>query len=151
MLKSNHTNDVGRFMVGVGAVIATKDTGEILLVRRAQTQDFRAGEWEVCYGRMSQHEDAPSALKREHKEEVGFSDFEIGKVLRVWHMYRGEKSAESELIGITFSCIVKTKPPVILSHEHTEYQWVSPQQALSIVTNEGIQLDLQAFINQTKK
>jgi len=70
---------------------------------------------------------------------------EICKVLTVWHIFRGkEKSANNELIGITFHCKVDTDE-IKLSAEHSDYKFASPKEALNEVKQEGIRRDILAF------
>lgn len=142
---SNTTaNPVGRFMVAVGAVIANPQ-GQILLIKRSSKLDWHPGEWELVYGRLAQHEDPKLGLKRELLEEVGL-EVVVGQVLRVWHLYRGhEDTAENELIGITFATTT-TQTEVTISDEHEEYRWVTPKEALELVSKSGIQDDIRAYI-----
>lgn len=150
-MNSNHTSDVGRFMVAVGAVLACSKTGHVLIIKRSNTLDFRPSEWEIPYGRIAQHETPEAGLKREFQEEIGYSSFEVQSLLRAWHMYRGEKIAENELIGMTFLCNCSSETKITLSSEHSEYKWVSTQEALQLIVNDGIKQDIQAYIRRKSK
>lgn len=142
-LKSN--KQAGRFMVAVGAVIKHPQNSTILLVKRSNKLDWQPGEWEIVYGRMNQFEDAETALKREIKEELN-TKINIGSVLRVWHIYRGNKSsAYNELIGITFICTGQNDK-IKLSSEHSEYKWVDPRKALEMVKVKGIREDIVKYL-----
>lgn len=144
---NNHTKDnpVGRFMVAVGAVIEQEQTGKILLLRRADDQDWHGGEWEIDYGRLDQFEDPIAGLKRELFEETGLDDIQIHSILSAWHIFRGPEEATNELIGITYYCTTKTGA-VVLSDEHSAYEWVEAAEALKRITIEGIKRDVQRFI-----
>ncbi|MBI5151878.1 MAG: NUDIX domain-containing protein [Candidatus Pacebacteria bacterium] len=146
-----HKNDIGRFMVAVGAVIECVTDGTILVVKRSTNQDFQGGVWELVYGRVSQFEAPIDGLIREHREEVGFDSFIVIRPLRTWHLYRGEETAEKELIGITYWCQVQDKPPIHLNEEHTEYAWVTPEQALELISVEGIKEDVLTYIKVKKE
>ncbi len=147
--KATKENPVGRFMVACGAVIEKNSTGKILLIQRSADLDWQANEWEIIYGRIDQFEDPIAGLKREIKEEIGLLDVEIGQVLSVWHIFRGsEKTAENELIGITYHCRTKQEQP-LLSKEHQNYKWVTPQEALELVKVDGIRRDINKFIEET--
>lgn len=138
-----HTH-IGRFMVAVGTILENTRTNKILVAKRKK-QDFRQGEWEVVYGRVDQHEELEDGLKRELYEELGVSDLTIKKIMRVWHIYRGEKSADKEIFGFTFYCQTNQES-FSLSEEHSEYQWVTPEEALSLIKVEGIRQDIEHFI-----
>ncbi len=146
--KSTIENPVGRFMVASGALIELKNTGKILLVQRSKKLDWHAGEWEICYGRIDQFEGIENGLKREVFEELGIKDLKIIKVLRVWHMFRGSKKAENELIGITYHCRTSTEI-VKLSKEHSDYRWVLPSKALELIKNDGIKDEIKIFTSHS--
>jgi len=132
-------------MVAVGAIIQHRLTNKILLCQRSCRLDWQPSEWEIGYGRIAQHESAEEGLRREVKEELGIEDLEITKILRVWHIYRGSKRAENDLIGITYHCLTDQEK-IIISDEHQDYRWVSPEKALEIITIAGIKRDVEAFI-----
>ncbi len=142
-------NPVGRFMVAIGAVIEHKKTGKILVLKRAPTLDWRPGEWEIDYGRIAQFEGPEEGLKREVLEETGIQDLQVQGMLRVWHIYRGPKAAENDLIGITYVCST-SQDEAVLSDEHSEWKWVTPQEALELITEEGIKVDINKYMEFTQ-
>ena len=104
-------------MVAVGAMIEHIASGKILLLKRAETQEFLPGIWEDMGGRIKQFEEPEDALKREVKEETGL-EIEILKPLAVFHDYYGERTAENEMLLITYWC--KTEfDQITLSDEHS--------------------------------
>ncbi len=144
------SSDIGRFMFGVGALIQYKETDKILILKRAsRPADFNKNQWELLYGRKAQFEELTTTLSREIKEEIGFDNIKIKKILRTWHFFRGKKEADKEILGITFWCQTDQKE-VVLSDEHTEYQWVTPSEALELISVEGIQNDIKMFIEHRK-
>ncbi len=132
-------------MVATGSIIVHSQTGKILISQRAKTLDWMPNEWEIPYGRMDQHEDPEQGLRREIAEELGITDLKIRQVLRVWHIYRGPKAAENDLIGITFLSTTTTDEAKI-SNEHQAYKWVTPEEALTLISIEGIRKDVEAYI-----
>lgn len=139
---------VGHFMLGVGAIIEHEPTGTILLMKRAEA-DFQIGVWEMMYGRLDHFEEVSTGLKREVFEELGITDIQVGRLLRVWHFYRGEKTQEKEIYGFTFHCTVSSQE-VILNPEHDEYEWVTPEKALEKVTVTGLKRDLEVYLQYKK-
>lgn len=61
-----------------------------------------------------------------------------------------EEIVENELIGITYHCKTSQSEPV-LSAEHQAYRWVTPKEALQLVTVEGIRRDILKFIKKRDK
>lgn len=134
-------------MVAAGAVIELRQTGKILLVKRSSDLDWHPNQWEIGYGRIAQFESAEEGLRREVFEELQVKDLEIIKVLRVWHIYRGSKKPENDLIGITYHCRTNQEQ-ITLSNEHQNYAWVTPAEALNRITIDGIRADVDAFIRE---
>lgn len=133
-------------MVAVGAVIEHAPSGRVLLVKRADEADFEGGVWEDVTGRVRQFEEPEDALRREIEEECGLA-VEIVKPISVFHLFRGERTAEHELIGIIFWCRTESDE-VRLSEEHSEFRWVAPLEALEVVEHEGIRGDFEAFVRE---
>ncbi len=147
--RTSKENPVGRFMVASGAVIEQGSSGKILIIQRSADLDWHPNEWEILYGRIDQFEDTEAGLKREVHEEVGISELELIEVLTVWHIFRGtEQTAENELIGVTYHCRTTQSEPK-LSHEHQNYKWVSPTEALGIVKVDGIKRDIIKFMEKS--
>ncbi len=142
-------NDIGHFMIGVGGVIEHTPTGKILILRRT-SKEHLTNQWELMYGRIDQFEELEEGLRREVKEEAGITDLTIKKMYRIWHIMRGEKKAENDLYGFSFYCQTNNDQ-VILSPEHSEYRWVTPQEALEYITREGIRQDVEVFIQYKDK
>lgn len=72
---------------------------------------------------------------------------QIIKPLSVFHIFRGEKIAENELVGIIYYAKAKTFD-IKLSEEHTEFQWVKPSEALDLVPNESMRRDINALLKE---
>ena len=136
---------IGRYMIGVGAIIKHPSQDKILITKRDKT-DFQKNAWELVYGRIDQDEELIEGLLREIREELGPIKIKIERVIRLWHFYRGEKRAETEIHGVTFVCQA-LDTNIKLSAEHSIYDWVSPQKALKKITLKGIKHDIRQFIH----
>lgn len=141
---------IGTFVVAIGAAIELNNTGTFLMMKRAD--EYQKGVWEFVYGRVDQHEDFETGLRREVREETGISDLAVGDHFSTWHIYRGKKSAETEVMGVSFICRTSQETPK-LSTEHSEYAWVTPEEAIKRSTVDGITVDckkLQKYLEQQK-
>ncbi len=139
---------VGRFMLGAGAIIKHPSEDKILITKRDKT-DFQTNTWELIYGRIDHDEEITTGLLREIKEELGPIKIKIERVIRLWHFYRGEKAAASEIYGVTFVCQA-LNTDIKLNEEHSDYQWVEPKKALEKIYNKGIKHDVRQFIHDTE-
>ena len=143
--ESTADNPVGRFMVAVGAVIVNSE-GKVRLIKRSQKLDWHPGDWEIMYGRLAQHEDPITGLKREVEEELSIAVTPL-QPLTTWRIYRGhEETAENELIGITYYATTGDAQ-VTISDEHSEYRWVTAEDALSLIKIGGIKRDINAYLD----
>ena len=141
-------NDVGRCMFGVGALLQYEDSNEILLLKRSSKHsEFNRDRWELVFGRKAQFEPVLNGLDREIREELGPVDYEVVRSLRLWHFFRGEATADNEIIGMTFWCRTRQRE-FSLSEEHSELRWATPSEALELITVEGIREDVDAFMNR---
>lgn len=145
----NKQRKIGSFMIAVGAIIELKGTNKILVLKR-NSEEIHNGEWEMMYGRIDQFEELTDALKREIFEETGLEKITVKKLQQVWHIFRGEKSADTEVYGFTFICESATDE-VVLSSEHSEYKWTTVDEALKLIKVPGIHKDVEIYKNERKK
>jgi len=107
----------------VKALIQKDD--KFLLVKRGP--GFRGGEWEIPGGRLNTGEAREIGLLREIEEETGLK-VEIVKHVNDWKF---EIKAGILLDGSTFLCKY-LNGDVRLSAEHSDYKWVTKQDALKM-------------------
>jgi 8-oxo-dGTP diphosphatase len=98
---------------------------------------------------MKQFEEPEVALRREVREECGL-EIAIVKPLTIFHLYRGAPTADNELVGIIYWCR-SASDQVTLSHEHSDYRWLPPQEALQWVEHPGIKGDIEALIAEQQR
>ncbi len=139
-------NEEGRFNFAIGAIIENSE-GEILLIKRSP--DNSPGNiWDVVGGGIQQFENPFDALTREIREETGIEEFEIIKMLGVFHNY--EIDGFQERIWVTYWCKTN-ESSVRLSHEHVEYCWAKPEKALEISSHKDITINIIRFIEEKQK
>ncbi|MFW9904949.1 MAG: NUDIX domain-containing protein, partial [Candidatus Thorarchaeota archaeon] len=134
----------------IGALIEHSTSGKIILLHRSPSIDFADNQWDDVGGRMRQFETPEETLQREVKEETGLSNVRILKPLDVSHYFRGDKIADNEMIVITYWCETSCNK-IILSPEHDDYRWVSPEEALLLVKDPPLKRNIQRFIKEKSK
>jgi 8-oxo-dGTP diphosphatase len=124
---------IGRFYGGIGAVIWSPAKQRDLLLRRAASKDFAPGVWECVTGRVDQGEGFEDAVCREVREELGVN-VTITFIIGTTHFYRGATEPENEMLGVVYGCTVDETTTIRLSAEHSEYRWVTFQEANALLT-----------------
>jgi len=127
--------DVGRFLVMVGALIWSPSKNKYLILKRSAEKDVGGLTWECGTGRVDQGEGFTTALQREIFEELGV-EVQIDFIIGTAHFYRGEMKPENEMLGIFYACSLDDPDSLQLSWEHTEFRWVTPDEASVILAEE---------------
>lgn len=123
---------VGRFCAMVGALLRRPSDGKYLVLRRSEEKDFGGGEWECVTGRVDQGESFGEALLREVREEIGI-EAQPEFILGTTHFFRGEETAENEMLGVLYCCApVGTSAPTP-SWEHAQLRWVSATEVAAVL------------------
>ena len=127
---------VGRFLGMVGALIWDPSRDCYLILKRSGKKDFARNIWECGTGRVDQGETFTSALLREMKEELDV-EIQIDFIIGTTHFYRGEKVPDNEMLGIYYACRLGEGEVITLSWEHSEYRWVTIDQAEALLTRKN--------------
>jgi len=106
-------------------VLILNDEGELLLLRRSQTDTRRPGQWDFPGGNVDQGEDLLAAIIRETEEEA-----HIGlKEPRVVYAHSEPLAPDVLPTWIFFAEKVAGRPAVQLSLEHDDFTWAPLREA----------------------
>lgn len=99
---------------------------EFLLLKRSPVQ-YYPNLWQMVSGKIKANETAYDCALREIKEETGLTPLNLWVVPNINSFY----TAENDSINYVpvFAAKVNAKDEVILSLEHTEFKWVSLEEA----------------------
>lgn len=114
---------VGHFLVGIAALIYDPASHKYLLLKRADTKDVGAGQWECPTGRVDQGEGIEEGLIREVREELQVEAQPLF-IIGTTHFYRGERAPENELVGLIYACTIDEPDAIRISAEHAEARWM---------------------------
>lgn len=134
----------------VSKVLVVNDKGEVLALRRSQTDERRPGQWDFPGGWVDAGEDVHKAAIRETKEEAGI---EIANPELLFAF--SEMVEKSPVLGsrhgsgtwLLFVEHISGKPEVTISEEHDAYAWKKPADLLKQITYDRQQKMLQYVLD----
>jgi 8-oxo-dGTP diphosphatase len=108
--------------------ILRNEKGEFLLLRRSEDSHTNPGKWDLPGGKLEREEILEEAIVREVWEETQIS-------IVPWEIagYVTFELPEKRVIAIVYDGRY-TVSDVKLSHEHTEYAWISLNEILEMHT-----------------
>ena len=109
-----------------GLVMNTK--GQILLVKRADDDDFLPGVYELPGGGTDYLEDPVEGLKRELVEECGLK-VNVEHPLTAFSFVMKHEGVDKHTVEIIYLCKLKNNQKVKLSFEHSDYKWLTFEDA----------------------
>lgn len=111
---------------GAGIHILVKRNGKYLIMKRSMSDSSDPGCWDLPGGGIRYREKPLDAARREAKEEAGLQVSVTG-IIDMWgKMFEGTWSIES-LVAADY-----IGGNVTLSHEHTEYKWVTKEELVNV-------------------
>lgn len=116
-------------IVNMAKVVVIDRNGKVLLMRRGETNETRRpGTWDFPGGGVEGGESFDQAVIREAREEAGLELLQVKLVYTKTEYVRKLSHSVNRALFVTY--LDDIEPPVDLSFEHTEYKWVSKQEAI---------------------
>ena len=130
----------------VGGVLIERQDGKILLTKTSKWNN----KWTLAGGHIEPGESIKTGLLREAKEELGL-DLEPIDIIH-WGELINSKDYHRPAHFIYFDLYCKTKDneEPTLNHEHQEYQWILPKDALGLDLAESFDITIKEFIKYKK-
>lgn len=112
--------------------IVVNRKGEILALKRSGTDVRRPNAWDFPGGGLDQGEDIYDSARREIEEEAGLA----AEDLQVIYVESGVGIIDdSDVLALCFVCR-DWHGEVMLSPEHDEFAWVTPEEYLELETGD---------------
>lgn len=127
-----HEISIRSFAVSVVVVRKKAGKDEVLLLRRTRSL---AGEWCQVAGAIEAGETAWQTALREVMEETGLKLEKLYSADICEQFYEADRNSISLLP--VFVGYARPEDPVTLNDEHSEYRWVSFQQAIGMIPFSG--------------
>lgn len=120
------------FLASLVAVRKSEAGHEVLLLKRTQTL---IGEWCQVAGSIEEGETAWQTALRELEEETGLQPNALYSADTCEQFYEADRDAIT--IAPVFVAFIDRAATVTLNHEHSEYRWVSFEEAIEMVAFGG--------------
>lgn len=118
-------------LVTCGAIIMN-ESGNVLIVRRTETDPHRPLQWDLPGGHVEPGELFEAGLVREVREETAIDLEQAQPQL----MYASTYPFDEVSVTWLFFTVKVQGAEVTLSAEHDQYKWVSPAEAIAAVEYE---------------
>ena len=117
---------------------------EFLLLKRSPVQ-YYPNLWQMVSGKLKENETAYNAALREIKEETSLIPEKFWVAPTVNSFYSPDKDYICLLP--VFAAKVKVDSEVKLSSEHTEYKWLSSEDAKNILAWDGQRISVDVIVD----
>jgi len=117
---------------------------EFLLLKRSPEQHY-PNLWQMVSGKIKENETAYNTALREIKEETNLTPEKFWVVPTVNSFYSPDKDYICLLP--VFAAKVKYDSEVVLSEEHTEYEWVAPEEAKQMLAWDGQRKSVDVIVD----
>lgn len=108
-------------------IVINKDK-QILALKRAANDHSRGGNWDLPGGGYEQGEEVISAIKREVMEEAGLTVNSLNPIFFANRIGVEVGFFQGDTVFATCYASSDWEGEVVLSNEHTEYKWVTPEE-----------------------
>lgn len=118
----------------VAKAVILNEAGEVLLLRRSQTDLLRPGDWDFPGGGIEPGEELTAGVIREVAEEASLR-VEFTDLVLVYMATEPWGPSDESVNRALFAARLTSKQPVQLSFEHDEFRWVDIETALTEFTH----------------
>lgn len=120
------------FIASLVAIRRIEGRHEVLLLKRTQSL---AGEWCQVAGSIEEGETAWQTALRELAEETGLTPDALYSADTCEQFYEVDRNAIT--VAPVFVAVIDSTAEVSLNHEHSEFRWVSFEEAVELVAFGG--------------
>lgn len=132
--KQGEIDGIQKYATGIACIFG----GKVLVVKRA-ADDFLGEMFELPGGGIDAGETFEQGMTRETFEETGLKVSNITQAYRAFD-YASQRGKPTRQINFIVEC---STADVKLSHEHTEFKWISRDELESIETTDEMRRSIE--------
>ncbi|MDA3839589.1 MAG: NUDIX hydrolase [Patescibacteria group bacterium] len=103
--------------------------------------------WELPGGKIEFGESPEISLVREFREEIGWNDLGIGKLVDVWDFTSTFETIDYQFLVVVFACN-STEEKIVLDKESIEYDWVAVSEIEKLKMKDGYKNSINKFLKE---
>lgn len=130
-----------------GAIIFREEEGKIFYL----LLHYQSGHWDFPKGNIEKGENLEDTVKREIKEETGVEDIDFTSNFKETIKYFYKLKGKTIFKTVVFFLVETKSKEIKISWEHTDFKWLSYEEALEQLTFKNAKEILQKANNFLKK
>lgn len=103
------------------------------------------GKWELPGGRILFGESPEDALRREIKEELGFSNIKINDIIHIWTFLSNVKDINYQFVVLVYNCFTD-EMNIIENKEYAEAKWIELGEVNNLNMRNGYKQTVKKFM-----
>ena len=135
--------------ITIKAAVVSTQSGKVLLLKRSRKELFNKNKWDLPGGHIEEGETIEESLEREVMHETGLR-IEVGPLLQFTEFEKSHKAFKQEKRGLRFIALSESED-VKLSKEHSKFVWLTFEEAIKKLSDEGFEKEKKEVLILAKK
>lgn len=103
------------------------------------------GVWELPGEKIEFGENPKDTLKREFREELGWNDLKVDKVIDVWDFCSNVNQVDYHFIVVVFACD-SSETKIVIDEESVEYKWIPVSEINDLNMKDGYKKAINKYL-----
>lgn len=129
-------------------IVVLNSEHKLLLLKRSK-KCLNPKKWDLPGGHIDENESIVDTIKREALEETGLS-VEIGPIINVVEFDKSHKAFKEEKRGLRYIAMTTDFEVKLNKDEHSEFKWLSFDEAITLLEDEGFEAEKKQTIKAAK-
>ncbi len=148
VIRDESANGCTRPMAITVKIVVLNSEHKVLLLKRTKNS-LNPGKWDLPGGHIDKGETIEETIKREALEETGLN-VEIGPIINVVEFSRDHEAFLAEKRGLRYIALTTDSEVKLKKDEHSEFVWVSFDEAIGMLEDEGFEAEKKQTIREAR-